>query len=118
MPYARDRYFENHKMLSACDKLHKLYAATAGPVVWARTVGLEVLNELDTLKAALVLAAGSERRKGRAGEVGWEFAAQSVESLARNVDTIRTVGGVLTGMLGSGLKYALQQAAKAASQRS
>ena len=105
-------------MLSVCDKLHKLYSFSAPPVVWARTVGVEVLNELDTLKAALVLAAGSERRKGRAGEVGWEVAAQGVESLAKSVDGVRGVGSMLTGLVGAGLKYAMQQAAKAPSARS
>ena len=59
VPYARERYFENHKIMSACDKLHKLYSATAEPIVWARSVGVEVLNELDTVKAAMMLAAGS-----------------------------------------------------------
>ncbi len=36
-------------MMSAVDKLHKLYASTAPPVVWARSTGVEVLNELDRL---------------------------------------------------------------------
>ena len=63
---------QNHTMLSVCDKLHKLYSFEAPPIVWARTVGLEVLNELDTIKAALVLAAGSERRKRKPEEIGWE----------------------------------------------
>lgn len=39
--------------------MHKLYASTAPPVVWARSVGLEVVNELDSVKAALMFSAGA-----------------------------------------------------------
>ncbi|KAJ7583215.1 ubiquinone biosynthesis hydrox [Mycena floridula] len=59
MPYAHERYFENHKLMSVMDKLHKLYSTTSEPIVWARSMGLEVLNELDTLKAAIMLSAGA-----------------------------------------------------------
>lgn len=45
--------------MSVCDKLHKLYSTTAQPVVWARSVGLEVLNELDSIKAAMMMSAGA-----------------------------------------------------------
>jgi hypothetical protein len=58
--YARERYFENHKMMSAVDKLHKLYSSTAPPIVWARSTGVEVLNELDALKAGIIGAAGGQ----------------------------------------------------------
>jgi ubiquinone biosynthesis monooxygenase Coq6 len=60
VPYARERYFENHKMMSAVDKLHKLHASTVPPVVWARSPGVEVLNEIDTLKAGIISAAGGD----------------------------------------------------------
>ena len=109
-PYARERYLENHTMLSVCDKLHKIYSFTSEPVVWARSVGVEVLNELDTLKAALVLAAGSERRKKAPGQVGWEVAATGIEMFAKSVDNLRTVGGALGTVLGTGLKNVFQQA--------
>ena len=33
--------------MSAMDKLHKIYTTDLAPVVWARSVGVEVLNELD-----------------------------------------------------------------------
>jgi ubiquinone biosynthesis monooxygenase Coq6 len=50
-------------MMSAVDKLHKLYARTEPPVVWARSTGVEVLNELDTLKAGIIRAAGGVERR-------------------------------------------------------
>ncbi|KAH9844300.1 ubiquinone biosynthesis hydrox [Rhodofomes roseus] len=99
-PYARDRYFENHKMLSAVDKLHKLYSATAEPVVWARSVGLEVLNELDTIKAALMMSAGSARRTDPAS-VGWSVAASSLETVARSVNSAKSVGDTIVGLAGA-----------------
>ncbi|CDS00409.1 related to Ubiquinone biosynthesis protein COQ6 and COQ7 [Sporisorium scitamineum] len=86
--YARDRYWENQKMLSAVDHLHWLYTGTPVPlsqqadggkeqrerdgfvktaakevvgrgVVWARSTGLEVINELGFVKNAFMRQAGS-----------------------------------------------------------
>ncbi|EKM50193.1 uncharacterized protein PHACADRAFT_178811 [Phanerochaete carnosa HHB-10118-sp] len=108
LPYARSRYFENHKMLSACDKLHKLYSATAGPVVWARSVGIEVLNELDAIKAALMMTAGSERA-GLPGQVGWELTAKSVETFAKNVNGARELADTVKDLLGVGVRQLLQR---------
>lgn len=95
-------------MLAACDKLHKLYSTTATPVVWARTAGLEVLNELDTIKAALMMTAGSERQ-ARPGQVGWELATKVVESFARNLDGARELGGSIGGLVGAGLRQLSQR---------
>ncbi|KAI0083468.1 hypothetical protein BDY19DRAFT_900279 [Irpex rosettiformis] len=108
-PYARTRYFENHKMLSACDKLHKLYASTAEPVVWARSVGVEVLNELDALKGALMMSAGTTKTRGPPGQVGWELAARGVEGFAKNVDNVRVLGSSIAGVVGAGLRQLWQQ---------
>lgn len=108
LPYARARYLDNHKMLSACDKLHKLYSATAGPIVWARTVGLEVLNELDTIKAALMMTAGSERAR-QPGQVGWELAAKGVETFAKNVNGARELAGSVKDLVGAGVRQLLQR---------
>ncbi|KAG0705593.1 hypothetical protein DFH29DRAFT_906062 [Suillus ampliporus] len=107
MPYARERYFENHKVMAAVDKLHKVYSSTAQPVVWARSVGLEVINELDSVKAALMMNAGASSRLQNAS--GWDLLAKSVESLAGAARTSKTVGG----MVGVGM----QELAKSASQR-
>lgn len=86
--YARDRYWQNQKMLSAVDHLHWLYAGTPVPlaqqadggkrqrerdglakttakeavgrgVIWARSTGLEVINELGFVKNAFMRQAGS-----------------------------------------------------------
>lgn len=93
-PYARERYWENQKMLSAVDHLHWLYAGVPVPlaqqadggrrqrsvdglvksaakevvgrgVVWARSTGLEVINELGFVKNAFMRQAGSTWRQTR-----------------------------------------------------
>ena len=110
-PYTRARWFENHKILSAVDKLHKLYSTTLPPVVWARSVGLEVINELDTIKAALMITAGGGPRVGTGGW-GWEVAARGLESLNSTADATKVVGGGLVNVVGVGL----QQVGNALSQ--
>lgn len=95
-------------MLSAVDKLHKLYSTTAEPVVWARSVGLEVVNELDTVKTALMMSAGSHRTNG--SQVGWDLAAKGVESVARNLHSARILGEGMAGMAGAGVQQLLRQA--------
>ncbi|KZT74380.1 ubiquinone biosynthesis hydrox [Daedalea quercina L-15889] len=107
-PYARDRYFENHKMLSAVDKLHKLYSATAEPIVWARSVGLEVLNELDTLKAALMMSAGSTHRTDPAS-VGWSVAASGLEAFAKTASGAKNIGGTVAGLANATVSGLLKQ---------
>ncbi|KZT12458.1 ubiquinone biosynthesis hydrox [Laetiporus sulphureus 93-53] len=102
-PYARERYFENHKILSACDKLHKLYSATAEPIVWARSVGVEILNELDTVKAAMMISAGSAPRPD-SPVIGWNLAANGIESIARGINTAKNVSNGLKGVAGAGVQ--------------
>ena len=108
MPYARNRYVENHKMLAATDKLHKLYSMTAEPVVWARSVGLEVLNELDTIKAALMMSAGSERPRDPS-QIGWELAAKGVAAFARNVEGARQLGKSVQDLVAAGVRQLSQR---------
>nr|VWP00342.1 Fungal_trans domain-containing protein [Ganoderma boninense] len=69
LPYTRERYFENHKILSSCDKLHKLYASTTEPVVWAplRRPG-----------------AGAHAPLSLGGNSASNFGADAVETIARN----------------------------------
>ncbi|SNX83639.1 related to Ubiquinone biosynthesis protein COQ6 and COQ7 [Melanopsichium pennsylvanicum] len=86
--YARERYWENQKMLSAVDHLHWVFAATPVPmsqqmdggkeqrerdglvksaikevlgrgVVWGRSTGMEVINELGFVKNFFMRQAGS-----------------------------------------------------------
>ncbi len=85
--YPRERYWENQKMLSAVDHLHWLYAspvpshlaATPGAsrvegalrsiaregvarsILWARSTGLEVVNELGPLKNMAMRQAGAQK---------------------------------------------------------
>ncbi|GBE86276.1 ubiquinone biosynthesis hydrox [Sparassis latifolia] len=106
-PYVRERYFENHKMLAAMDKLHKLYAQTAAPIVWARSVGVEVLNELDTIKAAMMVSAGSAGPSARTS--GWSLAVGGVERFARTVDSTRRVADGVAGLVGAGVQGLLKQ---------
>jgi len=77
------------------DKLHKLYASTAPPVVWARSTGVEVLNELDALKAGILVAAGGRSSGGSVPGSPWEMVAGGVEALAGGT---RVVGAVGTGL--------------------
>lgn len=110
-PYSRARYFENHKLLSATDKLHRLYAATAQPIVWARSVGLEIVNELDTLKAAIMMSAGSAVAvsKGRAergdGSKIADTTATAVEIAGGIYDTTKFANRLVKDIMSSGLNY-------------
>jgi ubiquinone biosynthesis monooxygenase Coq6 len=96
-------------MMSAVDKLHKLYTSTVSPVVWARTTGVEVLNELDTLKAGIISAAGGRSSAGVVTGSPWGVVASGVEAL---------ISG--TNVIGTGLKSVtagiLQQLARVASE--
>ena len=95
--------------MSACDKLHKLYSSTAEPIVWARSVGVEVLNELDSVKAALMLNAGSRATRGTSRtQIGASFAADGIETLARSMSGVRTLTEGVAGMVGTGVRRVLQ----------
>jgi ubiquinone biosynthesis monooxygenase Coq6 len=73
--------------MAVVDKLHKLYSSTFEPLVCARSVGLEVINELDSVKAAIIMAAGgsAQAQRQHAGSAGWSLAAQGMEALARGI---------------------------------
>jgi ubiquinone biosynthesis monooxygenase Coq6 len=97
--------------MSAVDKLHKVYSTRSESVVWARSVGLEIVNELDTLKSAIMMSAGAsgDEMRERSGSVGWSLAANSVEALTRGAGMATAVGsGLRTAAAG-----ALQQLAHA-----
>ncbi|KAL0953694.1 hypothetical protein HGRIS_004888 [Hohenbuehelia grisea] len=113
LPYTQERYPANHTLMSAVDKLHKLYSTTAAPVVWARGVGLEVLNELDSIKAAFMMAAGAQVRnppsepgsaQTREHANAWATAAASVEGAMNGIGIAKAVGGGLAGVLGDRLQ--------------
>lgn len=92
--------------MSAVDKLHKLYSSTASPIVWARSTGLEILNEIDTLKAALMLSAGAEPRvhPRTVGQSIGMFTASTVKGAAEVVSGVKTAAGMVQGVVGTGLQ--------------
>ena len=49
-PYWADRYPTNNMLLGVVDKLHKLYSTDFGPIVGLRTLGLNLINNLQPLK--------------------------------------------------------------------
>ena len=87
-------------MMSAVDKLHKLYASTAPPVVWARSAGVEALNELDTLKAGIISAAGGRSSAGNVPGSLWEMVAGGVEAVEPLVSGARVIGTGLKSVTG------------------
>ncbi|KAF8518928.1 ubiquinone biosynthesis hydrox [Hysterangium stoloniferum] len=99
LPYTQDRYFENHKIMSITDKLHKLYRSTLGPVVWSRSIGLEVLNELSLVKGAFMSSAGAQPTNiHKSNNSAWNVVAGSVEALAGGFDMGKLL---LKGVAGS-----------------
>ncbi|KAJ7876830.1 COQ6 monooxygenase [Mycena leptocephala] len=105
MPYMQERYFENHKIMSVMDKLHKLYSTSLEPVVWARSVGLEVVNEFDSVKAALMMEASGN---GLADASGWDLAAKGAENLAAAAHATGMIRTGVSGMLGAAIHGVLK----------
>ncbi|KAI6042075.1 hypothetical protein EDC04DRAFT_2564765 [Pisolithus marmoratus] len=93
-PYAAERYFVNHKVMSAVDKLHKLYSSTWDPVVWARSIGLEVVNELDSVKAALMMDAGA----GNLERSQWDLLANGIKGLSNGLNAAKMLGQGMGGV--------------------
>ncbi|KAJ5345050.1 hypothetical protein N7452_003054 [Penicillium brevicompactum] len=53
--YSSERYLPNAKIGGACDLLHKMYNVPGeGPVAWARSVGLGVVDRLPFVKSFLM----------------------------------------------------------------
>lgn len=103
LPYTQERYLANHTVMSACDKLHKLYSIENQQIVWARSVGVEVLNELDTVKAAIMMTAGANKAVGRSTghSTAYTLAGNAVESLASAVHTAGAIGGIFGNYVNS-----------------
>jgi ubiquinone biosynthesis monooxygenase Coq6 len=90
LPYTQERYLTNHILMSSIDKLHKIYGTDNGAMVWARSAGVEALNELDSIKAALMMFVGSDSsNSSSAGSVGWNFAGNTAGTLATIVNTMQ-----------------------------
>jgi len=109
IPYARARYLENHTILSAVDKLHKLYSTTSQPIVWARSVGLEVVNELDTLKAAFMMSAGATANTSTFRQVaseGYGTAMKTLDAARTMVGSIgKAASSTLVNILNNGTRH-------------
>lgn len=75
-------------------------------MVWARSVGLEVINELDTIKAALMITAGSGGGDLRVdgGGWGWDAAARGLENFSSASAAAKVVGTGLASAVGAGLQ--------------
>lgn len=59
--YNADRWAKNNAMLGVVDKLQKLYSVGSGPVVWGRSLGLDLVNKMGPLKGALMGAAAGTK---------------------------------------------------------
>ncbi|KAF9480481.1 ubiquinone biosynthesis hydrox [Pholiota conissans] len=111
LPYTQERYLANHTLMSAFDKLHKLYSTDCQPIVWVRSVGLEVLNELDSVKAGIMMTAGAQAsRRASSGSSGWTFAGNAVQTLLSTVHTAGLVQGAIGTTFGSALKTLFEKA--------
>ena len=97
--------------MSVIDRLHKLYASTAPPVVWARSTGLEVLNELDALKAGIVGAAGGQSNARTGAGSFWNAVAGGVETLVGGARVAEAVGSGLKSVAGGTLQQIVRAAA-------
>lgn len=85
--YPRQRYIANQGLMSAVDKLHKLYQREEWPVVWARSTGVEVLNELPWVKRLMMSAGGSSHDKPGQGQGGAPSFAKGAAALAEGVSS-------------------------------
>ena len=89
LPFMQERYLANHILMSSIDKLHKIYGTDNEAVVWARSVGVEALNQLDSIKAAMMMSVGADSSKQSSGSIGWNLAGNAVETLATVVNTMK-----------------------------
>lgn len=56
--YNSARWGQNSAVLGVCDKLQKVYSVGSGPVVWGRSVGVNILERMGMVKGWLMGAAG------------------------------------------------------------
>ncbi|GAA6010759.1 hypothetical protein JCM10207_005828 [Rhodosporidiobolus poonsookiae] len=102
LAYPRARYAANHALLSTCDHLHQLYSSSNPALVWARSTGVEVLNELEGVKSWVMRRAGAGSAGGEGGRErhggAWETVAEGLEKATQ----LRSVAGaVVSGVVGA-----------------
>lgn len=110
--YPRARFIPNHAILSTCDHLSTLYSSKLAPVVWARSTGLETLNELDGLKNLLMGGAGSRVSGGKTGRRsagGWGVVADGIEKVRNGVEVAKAVGGLVGAQVRNRLEYMVKR---------
>jgi ubiquinone biosynthesis monooxygenase Coq6 len=92
-PYPRERYFANHLLLSATDHLNSIFSTTSRPLVWARSNGLEVINELDWVKERIMRQAGSRKEVERSAGV-WGGVASVLDGVQSGFGVAKGVAGL------------------------
>lgn len=114
-PYPKERYMENHIMLSATDHLHQIFGSRNGIINWFRGTGLDVINEVGWIKKIFMAGAGAgvkvsgtgrpEQGAGGPG-LGWPgLMANAVEGAGQ----LRGVLGGVAAMTGDMIKSTLSR---------
>ncbi|KAG9310589.1 hypothetical protein JVU11DRAFT_9150 [Chiua virens] len=87
-PYASERYFANHKVMSAVDKLHKLYSSTVEPIISKGMFGGPRSGEWTGFHQGCTHD-GCGRRPIHGVWMGWDLLARGVEGLATGSSAAR-----------------------------
>lgn len=83
---------KNHLILSGCDHLSALYGSRSPPIVWARSAGLEIVNELEGLKRVIMGGVGGGERSGRGAGTPWGYVASAIEGVGSAVEVAKGLG--------------------------
>lgn len=100
-PYPKERYTENHLMLSATDHLHQIFGARNGVINWLRGTGLDVINEVGWVKKVFMAGAGAGVRTGNKGvkrDVNGDESSGWPGLLASAVESSGQIKGVVSGI--------------------
>jgi len=111
--YPKERYTENHLMLSATDHLNQIFGARNGVVNWIRGTGLDVINEVGWIKKVFMAGAGAGVKvtgtgagAGKDAGLGWQgLLANAVEGAGQ----MRGVVGGVASMAGDLLKSSMRR---------
>lgn len=86
--YTRDRYLQNMKMLSITDKLNTLFKAKGqNPLVQLRSIGLESINEIESVKKVLMDEAGGNVENDNVNK-GVEIIADGIQGIGNVINMI------------------------------
>jgi len=109
LPYPRERYPANHLILSTTDKLHHVFGTRMPIINWARSTGMDLINEMTPIKRALMERVGAN-----------SFTQQKniYESGADAMDgwkTVKTLAGIARAgagqLIGNGARKLLERTA-------